>query len=48
MDRLSDLVDQIDYLIGVYDDDSPHVLKMLVDFKKDATENLEKLAVGKK
>ena len=48
MDRLSDLVSQIEYLMDVYENDAPHVLRMLQDFKKDASDNLEKLVVSEK
>ena len=44
IDRLEELLENINSLIELYDNDAPHIIKMLREFKKDAKENTVKLS----
>ncbi len=40
VDRLEDLVSQINVLMGIYGDDAPHIIRMLKNFKTDAQKSI--------
>jgi DNA-binding transcriptional regulator GbsR (MarR family) len=44
IDRLEELIAQIDSLMNLYQSDAPHVIRMLSDLKKDARESLVRLS----